>query len=131
MSLGYHGDDGRFHIDGITGPDEYSAIVRDNIYTNLGAARNLVAAADVAERWPKAAAELEVTDEEIACWRDAAAKVAIPYDEQRRVHQQDLGCTDREMWDFEAQRRATAAIRCCSARPTWRSTASRWSSRPT
>jgi alpha,alpha-trehalose phosphorylase len=102
MSLGYHGDDGKFHIDGVTGPDEYSAIVRDNIYTNLGASRNLIAAADVAERCPKPAAELEVTADEIARWRDAAARVAIPYDEQRQVHQQDLGCTEREVWDFEA-----------------------------
>src|SRR5207245_8713284 len=35
LSLGYHGADGAFHIDGITGPDEYSAIVDDNAYTNL------------------------------------------------------------------------------------------------
>ncbi len=52
MTLGGYGEDGRFHIDGVTGPDEYSAIVRDNIYTNLMAARNLVAAADAVERWP-------------------------------------------------------------------------------
>jgi alpha,alpha-trehalose phosphorylase len=102
MSLGYQGDDGRFHIDGITGPDEYSALVRDNVYTNLAAARNLEAAADVAQRWPRGAAALDVTTEEITSWREAAGRVAVPYDAARRVHQQDLGCTDREVWDFEA-----------------------------
>src|SRR5689334_14680482 len=53
MSLGYYSKDDKFHIDGVTGPDEYSAIVRDNVYTNLAAARNLEAAADAAERWPE------------------------------------------------------------------------------
>jgi alpha,alpha-trehalose phosphorylase len=61
ISLGYHANDQLFHIDGVTGPDEYSAIVRDNIYTNLAAARNMTAAAEVAERWPDAARELDVT----------------------------------------------------------------------
>jgi alpha,alpha-trehalose phosphorylase len=105
VSLGYHGDDGRFHIDGVTGPDEYSAIVRDNTYTNLAAARNLVAAAESAERWPDAAAELEVTTAEISTWRAAADVIAMPYDHERNVHEQDRGSTDREVWDFEASHR--------------------------
>src|SRR6202035_3228122 len=46
-SLGHHDNQGRFHIDGVTGPDEYSAIADDNVYTNLMARQNLVAAADV------------------------------------------------------------------------------------
>ncbi|HEY2272302.1 MAG TPA: glycosyl hydrolase family 65 protein [Jatrophihabitantaceae bacterium] len=100
-SLGYHGGDGKFHIDGVTGPDEYSAIVRDNTFTNLAAARNLDAAADGAERWPDAAAELEVTAAEISAWRAAAAAISIPFDDERNVVQQDRGSTDRESWNFE------------------------------
>ena len=102
MSLGYFGEDERFHIDGVTGPDEYSAIVRDNIYTNLAASRNLIAAADVAQRWTKSADALDVTAEEIDTWRTAASKVAVPFDDERGVHEQDLGSTSREVWDFEA-----------------------------
>jgi alpha,alpha-trehalose phosphorylase len=102
MSLGYIGHDEKFHIDGITGPDEYSAIVRDNIYTNLAAAQNLIAAADVAKRWKKSADSLDVTDQEIETWRSAASKVAVPFDDERGVHEQDLGSTSREVWDFEA-----------------------------
>jgi alpha,alpha-trehalose phosphorylase len=100
-SLGYHGADGRFHIDGITGPDEYSAIVDDNVFTNLMAARNLSAAADAAQRWPEQAHGLGVAAEEIDAWRAAADAVAVPYDEQREVHQQDKGFTDHAVWDFE------------------------------
>ncbi len=102
ISLGYHGDDGKFHIDGVTGPDEYSAIVRDNTFTNLSAARNLAAAAEAAQRWPAAADGLEVTRTEISAWRAAADAIALPFDHERNVHQQDRGSTDREIWDFEA-----------------------------
>ncbi|HLY33971.1 MAG TPA: glycosyl hydrolase family 65 protein [Jatrophihabitantaceae bacterium] len=100
MSLGYHGADALFHIDGVTGPDEYSAIVDDNIYTNLMAKQNLDGAADAAERAPDEAAGLEVTSDEIAAWRAAASVMAVPYDEKRQVHQQDKGFTDHEWWDF-------------------------------
>ena len=33
--------DGRFRIDGVTGPDEYSAVADNNVYTNLMAQQNL------------------------------------------------------------------------------------------
>ena len=33
--LGFHGDDGAFHIHGVTVPDEYTTVVNDNAYTNL------------------------------------------------------------------------------------------------
>src|SRR5262249_10234296 len=45
-SLGHHDAQGRFRIDGVTGPDEYSAIADNNVYTNLLAQRNLREAAD-------------------------------------------------------------------------------------
>lgn len=101
IDVGYHGDDGEFHIDGVTGPDEYSAIVRDNTFTNLMAARNLRYAADVCEKWPDAATELDVTPDEIAAWRAADEAMSVPFDAERDVHQQDRGSTDREVWDFE------------------------------
>ena len=40
-SLGHHDRHGQFHIDGVTGPDEYTAVKNDNVYTNLMAQRNL------------------------------------------------------------------------------------------
>ena len=39
MSLGHHDASGRFRIDGVTGPDEYSAIADNNVFTNLMARR--------------------------------------------------------------------------------------------
>ncbi|MGY4997139.1 glycoside hydrolase family 65 protein [Streptomyces sp. 900105245] len=101
-SLGHHDAAGVFHIDGVTGPDEYSAIARDNLYTNLMARQNLVAAADAVTRHPDRAAELGVDDEESAVWRDAAARMAMPYNDTLGVHEQSAGYTHFQRWDFEA-----------------------------
>jgi alpha,alpha-trehalose phosphorylase len=101
-SLGHRDAQGGFRIDGVTGPDEYSAIADNNVYTNLMAQRNLRAAADTAERHPTLAHNLGVTQEEAGAWRDAAAGMVIPYDEQRGVHPQAEGFTDHEVWDFAA-----------------------------
>ncbi|MFL5823371.1 MAG: glycoside hydrolase family 65 protein [Solirubrobacteraceae bacterium] len=99
-SLGHHDSGGRFRIDGVTGPDEYSAVADNNVYTNLLAQRNLRAAADVAERHPDRARELGVDEEETAGWRDAAQDMLIPYDSERQVHPQAEGFTEHQEWDF-------------------------------
>ena len=100
-SLGHHDADGDFRIDGVTGPDEYSAVADNNVYTNLLAKRNLRAAADCAMRHPQNAARLEVDEEEAASWRDAADRMVIPYDEALGVHPQAEGFTSHQLWDFE------------------------------
>jgi alpha,alpha-trehalose phosphorylase len=100
--LGHHDADGKFRIDGVTGPNEYNAIVDNNVYTNLMAQRNLVAAADAVGRLPDAAAGLGVSTEEAASWRDAAAAMVIPYDERLEVHPQHEGFTQHARWDFDA-----------------------------
>lgn len=99
-SLGHHDRYGAWRIDGVTGPDEYTAVVRDNVFTNLMAATNLRVAADACARHPDAAAELDVDTEEIAAWRDAADAVHIPYDEDLGVHPQCEGFTTLREWDF-------------------------------
>ncbi|MEU1602243.1 glycoside hydrolase family 65 protein [Micromonospora matsumotoense] len=99
-SLGHHDRDGRFHIDGVTGPDEYTAVKNDNIYTNLMAQRNLLAAADCAMRLRDEALDLGVTEEEAAEWRDAAQSMHVPYDGDLDVHEQVEGFTRLQEWDF-------------------------------
>jgi alpha,alpha-trehalose phosphorylase len=104
MSLGNYGRDGKWHIAGVTGPDEYTALVDDNAYTNLAAAHNLLAAADAAERHLDLSAQFGVTSGEIAAWRSAAAAVCMPYNEQLRIHEQNAGFTTLPEWDFEANK---------------------------
>jgi trehalose/maltose hydrolase-like predicted phosphorylase len=99
-SLGHHDRHGRWHLDGVTGPDEYTAVVRDNVFTNLMAANNLRTAAQACERHPVAAQDMGVTTEETAAWRDAAAAVHIPYDAELGVHGQCEGFTTLREWNF-------------------------------
>jgi alpha,alpha-trehalose phosphorylase len=101
-SLGHYDEQGRFHIDGVTGPDEYSALADDNVYTNLMAQQNLQGAADAAARHPEAALELKVDVEEQAAWRVAAGAMFFPYDDRLGVHSQARGFTEHEVWDFDA-----------------------------
>ncbi|SCE84885.1 alpha,alpha-trehalose phosphorylase [Micromonospora coriariae] len=98
--FGHWSDTGAFHLHGVTGPDEYAALVNDNVFTNLMARRNLRGAADAAERHPDLAGRLGVEPAEIAGWRAAADAVFIPYDRKRGVHQQAAGFTEQPEWDF-------------------------------
>jgi alpha,alpha-trehalose phosphorylase len=100
-SLGHYDPQGRFRIDGVTGPDEYSAIADNNVYTNLIAQRNLRAAADAVARHPRHAAKLGADYEEAAGWRDAARDIVVPWDEALGVHPQSEGFTSHRIWDFE------------------------------
>jgi alpha,alpha-trehalose phosphorylase len=100
MSLGDTDLEGKFRLDGLTGPDEYSAIADNNVYTNLMAQRNLRGAADVVARHPDRAHELGVTADEAASWRSAADAMTIPYDERIGVHPQAERFTDHAEWDF-------------------------------
>ena len=103
-TLGHHDRHGHWHVDGITGPDEYTAVVNDNIFTNLMAARNLRAAADACLRQPLVAERLGVTAEEVGAWHRAAGSVYLPYDNGIGVHQQCENFTRFDEWDFELSR---------------------------
>ncbi|MBN9756203.1 Maltose phosphorylase / Trehalose phosphorylase [Pseudonocardia sp. Ae406_Ps2] len=100
-SLGSHDSAGNFRIDGVTGPDEYSSIADNNVYTNLMAQQNLRYAAEVAAKHPRSASRLGVDSEEIASWRDAASAMFIPFDSRLGVHPQSEGFTDHQRWNFE------------------------------
>jgi alpha,alpha-trehalose phosphorylase len=100
-SFGHYDRHGVFHLHGVTGPDEYTAVADDNVYTNLMASRNLVAAADAVRRHPRRASELGVGAEEVDGWRSAAEAMCIPYDDELGVHPQVRGFTLMKEWDFE------------------------------
>jgi alpha,alpha-trehalose phosphorylase len=64
-SLGHYDTSHRFRLDGVTGPDEYSAIADNNSYTVLMAQHNFRAAADATRRHPDEARDLGVDDQEV------------------------------------------------------------------
>ncbi|GIG20672.1 hypothetical protein Cch01nite_13960 [Cellulomonas chitinilytica] len=111
VDLGFFSDrlDGRFVIHKVTGPDEYSTVVDNNLYTNVMAAENMRAAADaVARLQAESPADLArlvervgLRDDEEARWRRAAERIFVPYDEKAGVHLQDENFLELPVWDFE------------------------------
>jgi alpha,alpha-trehalose phosphorylase len=101
--------DGKFCINGVTGPDEYNTVVNNNTYTNLMARENLRYAAETVERLQVEQPELlaaliRKTGLELAevdGWRTAATDMYIPFDDTTGVYPQDDGFFDREPWDFK------------------------------
>ena len=97
-----------FHVHGVTGPDEYTTVVNDNLYTNVLARFNLRRAADavdtIAAEDPDAYEQLvrrtRLRDDEVAEWRECAQGMEIPFDDKVGIHPQDSRFLDREMWDL-------------------------------
>jgi len=95
-----------FCINTVTGPDEYSALVNNNIYTNLMAAMNLQWAADLIN-WltntdPDAmkllAAELRIKADETDDWLRAADAMFIPWDSVSQLYPQDESFFHKAPW---------------------------------
>lgn len=100
-SMGHYDHVGRWHLFGMTGPDEYTGVVDDNTYTNLMAAQHLRWAVQARAAAPGVADALGVTDDETAAWEHAAASVYVPWDEARQVHPACENFTTFGEWDFE------------------------------
>lgn len=103
-SLGHFDDHRGYRIDGVTGPDEYDAIVDNNVYTNLMAQRNLREAAAAVARQPDTAGRLQVSQDEVELWTRAADCMRVPRNEALGVHEQSEGFTHHEEWDFAGTR---------------------------
>lgn len=95
--------DGAFCIHEVTGPDEYSALVDNNHYTNRLAQRHLHDAAAVAERmalthpaeYAALSARINLHAEETAQWRRAAEAMHLPVDPALDIFPQDDGFLDK------------------------------------
>jgi alpha,alpha-trehalose phosphorylase len=111
--LGFWREDGdgsrSFHIHGVTGPDEYTTVVNDNLFTNVMArfnqemaawvVRHMAATAPAAHR--NVLKRLDIQDEELDEWVAAAAAMAIPFDALTGINPQDAQFLDQEMWDLK------------------------------
>jgi alpha,alpha-trehalose phosphorylase len=99
---------GKFCINGVTGPDEYNAVVNNNAYTNVMARENLRYAAETVEslRTTQPDAYTALLDKtalepgEVEAWLRAAEKMYVPYDEKLKIIPQDDAFLDKEPWDF-------------------------------
>ncbi len=100
---------GAFCLNSVTGPDEYTLLVNNNVYTNLMARENLKAAAsgvqdmarEAPEAWQDLSARLEYSPQEAELWQKAAERMYLPYDAERRLYPQDDSFFHKALWDFE------------------------------
>lgn len=108
MEIGnFEGD--AFHIHDVTGPDEYTAIVSDNYFTNKMAQFNLkwavkgfrIAMEHNREKALALQKKLGITEEELIEMHRAHAQMVIPYDEERGIHAQDSTFLTKPIWPFE------------------------------
>jgi trehalose/maltose hydrolase-like predicted phosphorylase len=81
--------EGRGHLDGVMGPDEYHEVVDDNAYTNVMARWNLRRGAALVEARRDGAAEA-------ARWRELAETLVDSYHADRGLYEQFAG-----YWDLE------------------------------
>jgi alpha,alpha-trehalose phosphorylase len=110
VDLGFYSDakGEKFCINGVTGPDEYNAVVNNNAYTNLMARENLRYATGVIESLratePDAYNALvhktALESSEVKAWIRAAENMYVPYDEKLKIIPQDDEFLDKERWDF-------------------------------
>lgn len=101
---------GQFCIPGVTGPDEYTALVDNNFYTNAMAQAHLEFAVQVAAvmqvgappAWLLLVARLGLQPAEVALWARAARAVYLPYDATLGIFAQDDTFLDKKPWDWHA-----------------------------
>jgi len=99
-----------FHIHGVTGPDEYTTVVNDNLYTNIMARSNLRAAVKSVRRlysvdrasFDSMSARLGLDEAEVMEWSFAAEAMHIPFDRALGIHPQDAQFLEKERWDLAA-----------------------------
>jgi trehalose/maltose hydrolase-like predicted phosphorylase len=76
------GSDGKYHINGVTGPDEENPNVNDEVYTNVGAMRTLEDAVQAAQVLGISAPP---------SWSQIAANLAVPVDNALNMHPEFAG----------------------------------------
>ncbi|MEC0092111.1 glycoside hydrolase family 65 protein [Paenibacillus macquariensis] len=104
-----HDYKGGFHIDEVTGPDEYTCCVNNNYYTNVMAQNNLKWAVKSYEilkaydqsSWAELCNRLEVSPDEVESWNQASITMYLPFDEELGVNPQDDTFLRKKVWDFE------------------------------
>ena len=110
LALGTHIPNKGFCINMVTGPDEYTALVDNNVYTNMMASDNLRYAAEAVafvrgnhpEAYNRLCSVTGLAEGEADEWLKAAEAIFIPYDKKRHLYPQDEGFLERAPWDFAA-----------------------------
>ena len=108
LDTGNYDRKGRFVINEVTGPDEYTCMTDNNFYTNCAAAHGMRWTVRLLEEFadtPEIISikqRLALTDMEIAEISKAAAAMYLPYDEELGINPQDDSFLQKPIWDIAA-----------------------------
>ncbi len=112
VSLGHFEElkDGQFCINEACGPDEYKPAVNNNCYTNYMAKFNLEYAFEVykemknnkPKKFGEIKAKINLSENEIEEWRNAANEMFLPYNERLGINPQDDSFLYKEEIDIES-----------------------------
>ncbi len=98
---------GQFHINEVTGPDEYTCMVNNNYFTNAIAKYNLYWAVKFYTMLKEAGGmddlgkKIHLTEEEIKDFGMAEKNMYLPYDEALGINPQDDSFLQKAVWDIE------------------------------
>lgn len=98
----------QFCINEVTGPDEYTAMVNNNFYTNAMAQAHLKFAAHWADKlktsqpedFRRIKAAMNLSEDEPNEWKRAADAMYLPYDEELGIHPQDDSFLYKKVWNL-------------------------------
>src|SRR5690625_251641 len=102
--------DASFHIHGVTGPDEYTTVVNNNMFTNVMARYNLRRAARAVRElrntepaaFDELVVELGLDELELEQWDACADGMHVAKDEALGIHLQEDRFLEREVWDLSS-----------------------------
>ena len=109
FEVGHFRRDGHFCIDSVTGPDEYTCIVNNNYYTNSLSKHLFVKTVDFFNKLKTShpnelnslVEKLGIENSELENFKNAGAKMLLPFDEKLQIHPQDDSFLDKKVWDFD------------------------------
>ncbi|RNF06595.1 putative glycosyl hydrolase [Trypanosoma rangeli] len=101
-------DKGEFHIRYVGGPDEYSGLSDNNLFTNLMAQNHMQWAVQLAsemqekhpQEWERVKDRCQITDEDLHMIERAASKMVVLFDAKNRVHPGDQFFMRKKKWGF-------------------------------
>ncbi len=89
--------DGEYHLDMVTGPDEYSALVNDNYYSNGLVKKhfeNILVYNDFVEVG-------RLDSDTIKLYTDIAENMCLPFDNELNIAKQDRDFLNKDKWPYE------------------------------
>lgn len=105
--------DGSFHINNVSGPDEYTVLGNNNYYTNIMIKHHYLGLLNIVEIikkwnvniWEELSNKVSIAQEELDEMQRHAHNIVILKDETLQVLKQDASFLDKQYWPFQEDKR--------------------------